>query len=1536
MARDDSVLPAGHRFSHYRVQRVLGRGGFGVTYLAIDERGGRQVAVKEFFPGECAVRRDGQVLARPGAEHENAFRWGLKRFRDEGRVLARFDHPHLVRVIGDFEAHGTGYIVMAYVEGKTLSTRLAREGTLDEARSLALVLPIVDGLEQVHAADYLHRDIKPGNIVIGADGSPVLLDFGAARRALGDRTRSLTAIVSDGYAPIEQYARDSRQGPWTDIYALGAVLYRCLTGQPVPEAPARATADELVPLGEAAPAPPSQAIQEAVHAALAVNGRDRPQSLAEWREMLSASPAAPAKDNVAERNVAERDAGGAAADDVAEHDIGGATARDVVERDTGGATAGPAPEARREYADDLAGQRQRLVDWVRHQLVGPTDPDEIHGSPVERFPIGVLHPINPDGSGATGVDPAEPEVNPDSRGSGAAASSPDGADLTAPPADDEDDESHDGDEGGSRSEVARPVGRRRYAPPSSVGVSFYVRGEAQLRISASAASYRRVTNRGESGRYQRQTPDSDAVGAGRTPDSAGRRRDERGAGTAPTSFDAEARAPEDAAPGGGARYQRTAIECGLLWPSGEGETPTGVERDVRRRPYRGGDALTAAFSQAEAVGWKTQLDVRRRPYGDGHILTVVFANRQREAPPGTERAHRRLFEVQLECEVEAGELTEYPRVDPALLTDEEQEIELQHRHRPIYAIGHGVAAEWSIAGRRRPRIWTDCMPTVEVPVVTQEIPDLDPDLLVLLDLAEAPAGTVLARLETFVNRYGEWVDGQRASAESFVGGEGEAARRICARMDAASERMRGGVARLRRSDEALEAFRLANRAMFDQMCQDRVQKKLDSSSDEGFDHQVNRVREERDVRRYRWRPFQLAFLLAVIESTIDEADPCRGVLDLIWFPAGGGKTEAYLGLFAFLAMWRRLRYGEDGGGVAVLMRYTLRLLTRQQFERAARIVCALELLRRRDEARLGVEPVSVGLWVGGAASPNTHEEAAAKVADMVEAGSAAGAHDLVLQACPWCGRPFNAPDSYRTGPAEFHFLCRNSACDFGTGEPLPCNVVDEALYERPPTLLVGTIDKFARLAWEERAAAFFGRGGRRPPELVIQDELHLIAGPLGSVAGLYEAAIETVLERRGARPKYVASTATIRMAREQVERLYGRTIAVFPPPGLSADDSWFARNDVAQPGRLYIGHLAPGLDQQHCLAPLAATLLAAPPILFADQRDAADLLDAWWTLVVYHGSLRGVGTSHIAFETDVRDFLRRLEAERRQATREGREPDTPGGGRDEARGEPVVAQLTSQSSPQENARTFDKLAARRSAADCLDAVLATNMISVGVDVDRLAVMVVNGQPFTTAEYIQASSRIGRALVPGLVFANYYRHQARSLSHYENFRPYHESFYRFVEPTSVTPFTYQVRKRALHAALVIALRHGCQDWRPNDAAARFDPDHAGAKAVVEALKQRCRKAAGAAGDETAAHLDRLVGEWRDEAARCKSECRGLQYHCRDKSQDSLLVAFDRAERGCWKTLHSMRNVEDTAVLQAERLARHGTSGSGVREAWRDGR
>ena len=1063
--------------------------------------------------------------------------------------------------------------------------------------------------------------------------------------------------------------------------------------------------------------------------------------------------------------------------------------------------------------------RQRLVDWVRLQLIGPAHGGRLQGSPLERYPTGVLHPVEP---GYSGLDPATPE-------------------------DDEEHETPVGDGEGAQRNLAEPVRRRRYVPPSSVSFSFFVRSadDLSLRITASAATYERTGERDPQGRFLRR------------------------------------------------EYRRESLECALEWPGGEPALPEDV-----------------------------LLEVRERAHGDGRILTVVFANRREPARIGEDRDGRCLFEASLECEILNGELAEYPRVDPSLLTEEERELELQYRHKRIYAVGHGAAVDWSVKPGRPSRIRAEFMPEVDVPLVTVQARDVDEDVLVLQDLAAAPWDMVLDRLDAFVDGYQRWIKGQwRGSGGLGTTVERETAARICRRMDTAQKRMRRGVALLRADAGARFAFRQANRAMLEQMRQQ------DRSRDEG------KRDERKDSRVYRWRPFQLAFLLAVIESTVREKDDFRDVLDLIWFPTGGGKTEAYLGLIAFLIAWRRLQHGTLGGGTVVLMRYTLRLLTRQQFERATRIICALELLRRQDPERLGEEPITVGMWVGRAASPNTCRQAEDCVKELAAGDEDAG-HQLVLRACPWCNREFEAPGSYRATLRSFAFLCRNPECEFGpdgeSGEPapLPCNVVDESLYQRPPTLLIATIDKFARLAWEERSSVFLGRrppgsrSPRRPPELVIQDELHLIAGPLGSVAGLYEAGLETVLEQRGVRPKYVASTATIRMAREQVRSLYGRELAVFPPPGLSADDSWFARADHSRPGRLYVGYLAPALDQRRCLAPLAAALLQAPLAVFQDQPDRDDLLDAWWTQVIYHGSLRGVGNSHNAYATSVRDLVRRLDQEQRQAVRDGAEADgewtadperTDVGGTAELR--QSVVQLTSFSSPQRNARTFDQLHRRRGEPDCVDAVLATNMISVGVDVDRLATMVINGQPLTTAEYVQASSRIGRAAVPGLVFANYYRHQARSLSHYENFCPYHESFYRFVEPTSVTPFTYQVRTRALHAALVTALRHGCDALIRNQDAGAFDANDDRVRAVIRRLKRRCREADEARGEVTSRHLDRLAERWHQEARRCERQKRRLNYQAKDRAADGLLRQFDDPPaRGLWRTLNSMRNVEDTGVLQ----------------------
>ena len=926
-----------------------------------------------------------------------------------------------------------------------------------------------------------------------------------------------------------------------------------------------------------------------------------------------------------------------------------------------------------------------------------------------------------------------------------------------------------------------------------------------------------------------------------------------------------------------------------------------ILREFRREPLSAFSCTWTESSSPLPPIWEGRagLEVRNRKHRDGTMLTVTLFNQQLLDSSRQGREEKALFQVGLHCTIASGQLVEYPRVSPSLLTEEEQELELQYRERRIYAVGHGAAVAWRAGPQVQPELWVDFMPTVETPMVSAD--GGDHATLTLDRLASTPR---TEELEAFVMAYARWIEEQRSAASNLHGrGDHAAAARVLERMATALQRMRTCIAMLRSDPMALEAFRLANKAMRDQMRQADLRL---GGHDSG-----------KDDRPFRWRPFQLAFLLTVMESAIREDDEFRDVLDLIWFPTGGGKTEAYLGLIAFLVVWRRLKYGREGAGTVAFMRYTLRLLTRQQFERAARMICALELMRREDP-RLGTEAISVGIWVGGQSTPNTYDQAGQAV-DAIEAGGRLGHHALVMDRCPWCATPFGSHDtSYDATPTSFAFYCCNSDCAYGASdEQLPCNVVDEALYEDPPTLLIATIDKFARVAWDGRASAFFGVAGHRPPELVIQDELHLITGPLGSVAGIYETGFDTLLAERGSRPKYVASTATIRMAEQQVRALYARETAVFPPPGLSCDDTFFARVDRTRPGRLYMGYLAPLLDQQHCLAPLAAALLLGPEANFVSDVDEDVLLDAWWTQVLYHSSLRGVANSDNAFATDVRDFVR-VFGEQAASEVNGTLSDdaSPRGIARRQVDVPRTAQLTSRRSAEENADTFHRLQADRKDAGCLDAVLATNMISVGLDVSRLALMVINGQPLTTAEYIQASSRVGRDEVPGLVVANYYRHQARSLSHYENFRAYHDSFYRFVEPSSVTPFTYQVRTRALHAALAIAVRHACDHLLANTSAGDFRSDDPRVCQVIERLKARCKRANPEDPEAVARHIDQLADEWHKEAARCRETRRQLKYQERDgiANADRLLYGHGDTTPGVWKTLHSMRNVESEGRLR----------------------
>ena len=1364
----------------YKIVEKLGQGGIGIAYKVAKVDPQSEEPLGHYVAKVVLEAPAGPVV--------------LESYR---RVHAHLRHSALSTIfeVAPEWQENSILALLTWIEGEPLKDHLGSLGLVAEERTegtpesavLNWLRELCRALDVLHRNGLVHGDVSPGNLIL-TDSEIVLTDYDLV-------TRIGRIASSPGTHLYCSPSRAERRpaGPSDDFYALAASFFHALFG--------------------------NKPFQYG-------GNRSKDRGLNWERIDTAAFPVV--------RRFLDR-----ATDPESE---GRYTSADEVLADLGvRAGAGPRPPKKHTPAPppprrpkapvqaprptaaggiNYVSHRQRLVDWLRRQMVGPAsrDSDELVGiAPWERYPTGMLYPVE---QGVSGLDPAETSVGV-SVEAGQRKEDPEVEIVTT-----------DGTEGRSIAQTAR---RRRYVPPSSVGFSCFIRGSARLVISVSAATYSRIRERDTRGQFQKL------------------------------------------------RYERTPVEpVTLVWENGRF---LDLVRDER-------------FG----------VDVRPREFSDGSVLTVTFYNRQEMNPEdfgprqSQSLSEKSFFEARLECEIAAGTLSEYPRVDPSLLTEEEQELELQYRDRKIYAVGHGSGVDWQTADGPA-RIWTEYLPSTEVPLVTTTLEDAEDRALGFHLLSTAGRETVVPLLETFIEGYADWIADQ--PLDGLDEAEQAAAARLLERMDDAVRRMRGGVALLESDANVYAAFQLANRSMLDQM------------------RQSNRIRHKDDEpTAFKWRPFQLAFLLTVLESTVREGDPFRDVLDLIWFPTGGGKTEAYLGLTAFVVVWRRLVHGDSGAGTCVLMRYTLRLLTRQQFERSMRVIFALELLRRNDPETLGRSPISAGIWIGKATSPNSFRQAKQAV-DGIKEGAAVP-NGLVVDACPWCGADF-VGRNYRATESEFRLHCVNGACDFGrTADlPLPCNVVDDALYGNPPSLLIGTIDKFARLPWADRAGAFFGDGSRRPPELVIQDELHLITGPLGSVAGLYEAGLETLLQLRGVRPKYVASTATIRMAKDQVRRLYGRDLAVFPPAGVSCDDCYFARTQHDRPGRLYVGYLARMLDQRHCLAPLAAALLAAPLELFRDQADKDALLEAWWTQVVYHSSLRAVTDSSNAYAVGVREWIRRLAGESnasaKQATSEpgaSAKSNSSGNAARERVDNVSPAQLTSLATAKDIARTFSRLERSREAPDHLDVVLSTNMVSVGLDVSRLALMVVCGQPLTTAEYIQASSRVGRAEVPGLVFANYFRHQARSLAHYENFRSYHESFYRFVEPSSVTPYTHQVRQRALHAALVVALRHGCDHLRENDRAGHLDLTDPRVRQAVETLKLRCRAAGPAEkADEVDRHIDRLLEQWCQEIERLRCHRRMLCFEARDGSADGLLKGHDDAGSGLWETLFSMRNVEDTAALVA---------------------
>ena len=767
---------------------------------------------------------------------------------------------------------------------------------------------------------------------------------------------------------------------------------------------------------------------------------------------------------------------------------------------------------------------------------------------------------------------------------------------------------------------------------------------------------------------------------------------------------------------------------------------------------------------------------------------------------------------------------------------EEQGLRLLFRNRLSFGLGHGCAVNWgNVSGDRTASVETDSLPTLKIPPV--EPRQKGGDELSMQVLAGGEDGTesdlIPGVLMALAEDYEDWIQLQTREAASLDTAFRTAAERHLGKCREACERMRRGISLLEGSEKALNAFCLANRAMLMQQYHSR--RKTRGISDEWEEITTDYL--PRESWMGKWRTFQISFILMNLPSVTPDSEgkfpDDRDLVDLIWFPTGGGKTEAYLGLAAYTIFLRRLIDPCDGG-CTVLMRYTLRLLTAQQFQRASALICACETIRQSDPETLGVDRITIGLWVGQSLTPNTRQEAT-KILNNLASRPRETENKFQLLKCPWCGTRLNEHDNlgYRaTGrtPKKVVFVCPESRCSYSTAKnPIPVLVTDDDIYDEPPTLLIGTVDKFAMLAWREPSGRIFGSGMPvSPPSLIIQDELHLISGPLGTVVGLYEGVIDLLCTANGIKPKIVGSTATIRRAEEQCRALYNRPTFQFPPPGLDISDSYFAAENKDAAGRMYTGVFAS----------------AAPSFVTANVRTAASLLqgcktldpaddddsvrDPYWTLVQYFNSLRELGRALTLLQADIPEYMWTISS-RSHVPRE------------KVRYLNRVEELTSRKTAQEIPEILEDLDVtypqeKGSGKRPVDALLATNMISVGVDVDRLGLMSIVGQPKTTSEYIQASSRVGRSKdAPGLVVTMYNPGKPRDRSHFEQFRAYHASLYRYVEPTSVTPYSIPSLQRALHALLVIIGRHIGKWKMPGDA----DFKQRAVSSAFDELTERCR-------------------------------------------------------------------------------------------------
>lgn len=915
-------------------------------------------------------------------------------------------------------------------------------------------------------------------------------------------------------------------------------------------------------------------------------------------------------------------------------------------------------------------------------------------------------------------------------------------------------------------------------------------------------------------------------------------------------------------------------------------------------------------------------------YPDKYYIKAIIENKSLIAKDKFTLAKEKVNQLscfQTEIRIESEKLLPFRDYKSHLYkTDEDKMLDYLYRKKLAFGIGHNTACTWENAQSPNTPQWIQStfLPEYDVKSQSSETDKIKGEILNIKNLSvyNTNKNNIILNLSKVAEAYKNWIEDERESASG-----NDLGLQNIAKCEQIYKRISNGIRLLSENENALRAFQLANTAIYLQMFQTAQHFNTKKEGYEVWERSEVLQHNFEDyailpfppsskgeIKEPEWRPFQLAFILQCLASFVEENSNEKELIDLLYFPTGGGKTEAYLAVSAFLIFWRRINFSDSYDGVNIIIRYTLRLLSAQQFERASKMVLACEFIRSNHKD-LGDKQISIGFWVGAQTIPNSLKDAKTKLDNTLKKlnkGDNFVVNPFQLSNCQWCNTKIISKlkqddkafqIGHRIGRAQLHSYCLNEACHFSEQKGgLPVVLIDEDIYSKPPTILFATVDKFAMLAWKGEATTFFNNGSNRKPELIIQDELHLLNGTLGSLVGLFENAL---LQLCG-NPKIIASTATVKNVDKQIQGLYGREARVFPQYATNADDTFFSKV-IEESKRKYIGILPTGKTTVVTNLQLLASLLYARLEIWKQSSDKKEA-DSFWTILSYFKSLKEIGRFSNKINSELKPIIKQLQVRYLN--------DDFISANNYNKLSYRNLELTSRIPNEKIKKNLDKLEIEFNGNikehTSYDLVLATNMISVGLDVSRLSVMVMNGMPPNTAEYIQASSRVARKN-EGLVLTLYDPFNSRDLSYFEDFVQFHKTFYKQVEPLSVTPFAENALDKMLFTLILAYFRHSTQ-YTANDMANSLIDDkvknelrnnlitlfqnHPFAQNDLELITEK---------------LDDILRDWKTKINDNKIK----HYYWKDHPKESLIVPMQEKKNDddTLTAMQSMRSVEPSAEI-----------------------